>query len=98
VSTAVQQASSVFEDDPFDVDTVHLEQFRRHVQEESRGMIVYAQLQSSHEGIGYSSAPDSASLPISRNSMRTARSRCSWVNELPSSAARNAARRAALRM
>jgi energy-coupling factor transporter ATP-binding protein EcfA2 len=89
VFTAVQQASSVFENDPFDVDTVHLEArtsfeqlvarattrsaitdrgrmmlvlgdsgagkthllrgFRRHVQEESRGFIVYAQLQSSSE-------------------------------------------------
>ena len=46
----------------------------------------------------YSRAPVSASLPISRNSIRIARSRCSWVRALPSSAARKAARRAALRM
>src|ERR1041385_5536200 len=48
--------------------------------------------------ITYSSAPVSASLPISRNSMRIARSICAWVSALPSSAARNAARKAALRM
>jgi len=43
----------------------------------------------------YSRVPVSASLPISRNSMRIARSRCSWVSEEPFSAARNAARPAA---
>jgi hypothetical protein len=47
---------------------------------------------------GYSSRPDSASLPPSRNSARTARSRWSCVSGESSSAARNAARRAALRM
>lgn len=46
----------------------------------------------------YSSTPESASLPPSRNSARTARSRCSCVSGEPSSAARNAARSAALRM
>ena len=46
----------------------------------------------------YSSMPVSASLPISRNSARIARSMWSCVSASPSSAARNAARRLALRM
>jgi hypothetical protein len=89
VFSAVQQASSIFENDPFDVEAVHREArvsfeqlvaqatmrphvpdlgqmlvvlgdsgagkthllrgFRRHVQEENRGFVVYAQLQSRTE-------------------------------------------------
>lgn len=46
----------------------------------------------------YSSTPASPILPISRNSARMARSRCSWVSGVCSSAAKNAARTVALRM
>ena len=45
-----------------------------------------------------SSVPVLASLPISRNSARMARSMCSCESGTPSSAARKAARRLELRM
>lgn len=46
----------------------------------------------------YSAGPRAAALPISRSSALIARSRWAWVSGACSSAARNAARSAALRM